>query len=65
MATRLYGASRGEGDKTLIAEGVGSAVAADDVELTVDLAVSLTRSEVLLLLERIKNHIAGGDWPPA
>lgn len=64
MATRIYGLSRGETEFE-ITEGVGSAVAADDIELTVDLAVSLEKSEVLRKLDELKNHIIKGDWPPA
>lgn len=64
MATRIYGLSRGE-EQIYVTEGVGSATAADNVELTVDLAVSLEKAEVLRLLDRIKEHITKGDWPPA
>lgn len=66
MATRLYGCSRGEnqGDGA-VAEGVGSAVAADSVEVTVDLASNLTKENVIIQLENIKNHIMKGNWPPA
>lgn len=64
MATRLYGISRGE-QYNQVTEGVGSAVAADSVEVTVDLASSLTREDVLMALEKIKQHIINGDWPPA
>lgn len=64
MATRIYGISRGETEFN-ITEGVGAAVAADGIELTVDLAVSLTKSEVLLALDMIKDHILKGNWPPA
>lgn len=64
MATRLYGLSRGETEFE-VTEGVGSAVSADGVELTVDLAVSLTKNEVLLALDMFKNHIVKGNWPPA
>lgn len=64
MATRLYGLSRGE-TEFQVTEGVGSAVAADDIELTVDLAKNLTKSEVLIKLDELKNHITKGNWPPA
>jgi len=64
MATRIYGLSRGETEFNLT-EGVGSATSADDIELTVDLAVSLEKSEVLQKLDEIKNHILKGNWPPA
>lgn len=65
MATRLYGVSRGENFGVYVTEGAGSATAADNVELTVDLAVSLTKQEVLNILEKISDHITKGNWPPA
>lgn len=67
MATRLYGVSLGEANNAgnAVTEGVGSAVAADSVEVTVDLASSLSRHDVILALERIAEHIAKGNWPPA
>ena len=64
MATRLYGLSRGEFN-TYVTEGVGSAVSADSVELTVDLAASLTKEDVILALDHIKAHVLKGNWPPA
>jgi hypothetical protein len=64
MATRIYGLSRGE-NMDQVTEGVGSAVAADGIELTVDLAVSLTKEDVLLALEKFEYHIIKGNWPPA
>lgn len=64
MATRRFGLSRGE---TLdqVTEAVGAAVAADSVELTVDLAANLTREDVLLALEKFEYYIAQVNWPPA
>lgn len=64
MATRLYGLSRGETEFS-VTEGVGAATAADNIELTVDLAVSLSREDVLLALDKFRNHILKGNWPPA
>lgn len=64
MATRLYGISRGE-NIDQVTEGVGSATAADGIELTVDLAVSLSKEDVLLALEKFAAHIIKGNWPPA
>jgi hypothetical protein len=79
MATRIYGVSVGEGEFSVV-EDVGSAVAADSVELTVDIAStvvtsrndagtgttrSITKVEVLDAIEKIKNHIIKGNWPPA
>jgi hypothetical protein len=64
MATRLYGIARGERIDG-VAEGVGSAVAADPIELTVDLASSLDRQDVLKALDILRDHILKGNWPPA
>lgn len=63
MATRLYGISRGEGQEQ-IAEAVGSATT-DDLELTIDLAVGMTREEVVVLLDRVTRYILEHDFPPA
>lgn len=74
MATRLYGVSVGE-YANAITEGAGSAVAADKVELTVELATTavgegastrgITKAEVLDCIDKIKQHIIKGNWPPA
>lgn len=69
MATRRYGISAGE-TEFQVTEGVGAAVAADSIELTVDLAgTALTTAEgkhkVLLALEMLQAHITKGNWPPA
>jgi hypothetical protein len=64
MATRRYGISRGETEFS-ITEAAGAATASDNIEVTFDLAVSLTKSEVLLALDMIKNHILKGNFPPA
>jgi hypothetical protein len=64
MATRRWGVSRGESPEQ-VTEAVGSAVASDSVELTVDLAVSLTREDVLLAIKKIERQVASGKWPPA
>jgi hypothetical protein len=64
MATRRYGLSRGE-TEFQVTESVGAAVNADNVELTVDLAVSLTKEDVLLAIRKLEGHIIKGNWPPA
>ena len=64
MATRIYGLSRGETKKD-VTEGVGAAVAADSIELTVDLAASLDRQDVLRALDTLKQYILEDTWPPA
>lgn len=64
MATRLYGISRGE-NMNAVVSGVGSATSADNVEVTIDLAANMQKSEVLDSLEKIKNYIVNNQWPPA
>lgn len=64
MATRRYGLSRGE-TFGQVAEAVGAATASDHVEVTFDLAVGLTREDVVLALKKITHHIEQGDFPPA
>jgi hypothetical protein len=62
MADRFYGLDRGE---TEFDVSEGAASPSKGVEVAVDLAVNLTKSEVLMLLEQIKGHIVKGNWPPA
>lgn len=64
MATRRYGISRGE-NMGQVTEAVGAAIVNDSVELTFDLASSLTREDVLKAIEYIKAHIIKGNFPPA
>ncbi len=74
MATRIFGISVGQGEFE-VTEDVGSAVSADTVELTVELATSavnangttrgITKQEVLDCLEKLENHIIKSNWPPA
>lgn len=64
MATRRYGISRGE-NMGQVTEAVGAAVATDGIELTFDLAVGLTKEDLLKGIEYIKAHIIKGNFPPA
>lgn len=79
MATRRYKLSVGEGEFSVVEEA-GAAVNSGIVELTVELAStavvgrdssggattrSISKEEVLDLVEKIKNHIIKGNWPPA
>lgn len=74
MATRRFGLSVGEILEN-VTEAVGAATVADTVELTVDLAntivtdfgVSRTISkiEVLLILNMLTQYIERVQWPPA
>lgn len=56
MATRRYMINRGETEFS-ITESAGSATASKNIELTVDLAVGLTKSEVLLALDMLENFL--------
>lgn len=74
MATRRYGA---DVDATLeqVTEAVGAATAAKNVELTVDLSSAIvndngatrtiSKNEVLLILEQFEQYITRSIWPPA
>lgn len=62
MADRFYGLDRGDTEFD-VAEDSSSPT--KDVEVVVDLAVNLEKSEVLQKLDEIKNHIVKGEWPPA
>jgi len=74
MATRRFGISVGEGEFA-VTEAVGAAVSSDTVEVTVDLATTtvnegastraIKKQEVLIALEKIKNHVLKANWPPA
>jgi len=63
MATRKYGLSLAE-EHGSVTEAVGSGVT-DHVEVTIDLAQIADRNDALLILDRIKDFILQGDWPPA
>jgi hypothetical protein len=62
MVDRYYGLDRGE---TEFQTSEGAATTNKDVEVVIDLAKNLEKSEVLIKLDEIKNHIIKGDWPPA
>lgn len=74
MATRRFGISIGEGEFA-ITEDAGSTMAAEKVELTVELATTavntgattrgILKQEVLDSIDKIKNHIIKSNWPPA
>ena len=74
MATRLYGANPGFALEN-VTEGVGSATTSHNVELTVDLAStivtdngstrSISKTEVLIILELFKEYIVKSNWTPA
>ena len=62
MADRFYGLDRGDTEFSVTEQAT---TPTKDVEVAVDLAVDLEKSEVLQLLDMIKNHIIKGNWPPA
>ena len=64
MAERFYGIDRGEQEKRNVTEGAGS-TATLDVEIRVDLAAGMSKQEVLLAIDTIKQAIFEDTWPPA
>ena len=69
MATRRYRLSVGD-NMDQVVEEVGAAVAAESIELTVDLGDAKISSQegknrVLLALNIIEAYILKGNWPPA
>lgn len=74
MATRRYGLSQGQILEN-VTEAVGAAVAANNVELTVDLASTIvtdsgatrtiSKNEVLIILDLFEQYITRSNWPPA
>ena len=64
MADRFYGIDRGEQGVANVTES-SSSTATTDVEVRVDLAANMSKMEVLLALEAIKEAITQDTWPPA
>jgi hypothetical protein len=68
MATRRYMLNKGE-TFTGVTEAVGSATVTKNIELTVDFdapaAEKVTKAEVLRAIDRFKEYIVRGPWPPA
>ena len=65
MATRRYSLNAGETEFQVLEEA-GSAVAAETIELTFDLAgTAITKERLILALKMLENHIMKGIWPPA
>jgi hypothetical protein len=63
MADRFYGIDRGEQGVRNVTEGASS-TATTDVEVRVDL-IGMSKLEVLLALDTIKEAILQDTWPPA
>lgn len=64
MADRFYGIDRGEQGVRNVTEGSGS-TATTDVEVRVDLAANMSKQEVLLAIDVLKEAIFQDTWPPA
>lgn len=62
MADRFYGVNRGQTEFAVVDQATTPST---DIEIVVDLAKNLTKSEVLILIDEIKNKITKGNWPPA
>ena len=63
MPDRFYGIDRGEQGVRNVTEGAAS-TATTDVELRVDL-IGMSKLEVLLAIDTIKEAIIQDTWPPA
>lgn len=72
MATRLYSVVIGGGNvPSAVVEAVGSPTITTPVELTTDLGLvadggvmALSKQDILIGLQRLKQHITKGTWPP-
>jgi len=64
MAERFYGIDRGEQGVRNVTEGASS-TATTDVEVRVDLAANMSKMEVLLAIDTLKDAITQDTWPPA
>lgn len=64
MATRRYKVSKGETEFNVVDEA-GDAVNSDTFELTIDLAASPSRQDVLGALDFFRNYIISHNFPPA
>lgn len=65
MATQRYNVAKsGTMDKD-VTTATGSAISSGVVQVTVDLAVTATKREVLRSIETIARYIRKNNWPPA
>jgi hypothetical protein len=65
MATHKYNVAKsGTRDKDVTA-AVGAAITSGVVEITVDLAVTATKREVLRSIDTVARYIRKNAWPPA
>ena len=63
MAQRYYGLDRGETKNDITEDS--SSTATTDVEIRIDLAASMSKSEVLIAIDMLKAFIIEDTWPPA
>lgn len=61
MASQYYGLNRGQTEFSMTS---GTSTGSVDVELRYDLTKSLTKSEILAILEQIRNQIIKDNYPP-
>jgi len=62
MAKRYWGANQGQTEFQVLES---SATNSTQLELVLDLAGGLSKNDVLILIEEIKNTIVKDIWPPA
>lgn len=62
MAHRFWGVNLGQHQADVVE---GAATNATNVEVNLDLAIGMSREEVLRALELIKTKIVMDVWPPA
>lgn len=60
MATVYYGINRGQNEFDVVESGSTNST---DIELAYDTTKSLTKSEILLALEKIANRIVKDNFP--
>lgn len=65
MATRKYNIPVGATRDADVTEAVGAAITSGVVQVTVDLAVTATKREVLHAIDTVSRYIRRHDWPPA
>lgn len=64
MATRKFTAFMGKRDR-VVTEGAGTSIAGGEaVEVNFDFT-KMTRGQAVKLLDRVKERITEGKWPPA
>lgn len=62
MAKQYWGSNQGDVQEAIVTQSSDPNKA---VEVVVDLAQSLSREDVLVQIDQIKNVIISGIWPPA